>query len=568
MDKKQLFTMILLAATTLFAGAQVRIGGHLAVMDSLTNTCICPIAHEAFGTDLTTTVTFGTDSAAFAIIDNDSVPQGGNYTFTNITGGKKWTMAIDGNRFDLTFTYLPVMVMEGTFGYEYVQGTVMVLEPDRYNETVMPARVKWRGATTNIDGRNKRNYHIKFVDGDGNKTDRSFMGLRKDNSWIMDAGQVDFARIRNRVATELWGDMCRPPYYADQEPKAKSYVDGGMVEVILNGKYAGCYALTEAMDRKQMKLKKFNENTGEIHGQLWKAKDLTNSTTFNIYKPFDNNSETWAGFETKYPELDEVAPTDYTALAEAVWFGDTCSFYDFNLKAEQYYDMPVMIDYNIFLQTLLGIDNYGKNIYWACYDRAVDPKVTLAVWDLDVSMGGNWTTKEVHPSTMSPTRNITFANGILGRICKPQTKFWQQSIDRYRQLRQDVLDPDSIKQRYIDAVNNIKLCGAMDREQNRWSRDTDLSGKPLDIEGELAYICDWIDKRIDFIDNNYFVEPLKGDVNNDKVVDIADINELINIILGYGNDGIMSNVSADVNHDEVVDIADVSTVINIMLHIK
>ncbi len=57
---------------------------------------------------------------------------------------------------------------------------------------------------------------------------------------------------------------------------------------------------------------------------------------------------------------------------------------------------------------------------------------------------------------------------------------------------------------------------------------------------------------------------LTGDVNGDGVVDVADINVLLNIILG--NDS-ASNYGgrADVNGDGNIDVSDVNSVINIML---
>ena len=54
---------------------------------------------------------------------------------------------------------------------------------------------------------------------------------------------------------------------------------------------------------------------------------------------------------------------------------------------------------------------------------------------------------------------------------------------------------------------------------------------------------------------------LKGDVNNDKTVDIADINATINIILGTSP----FNDVGDLNGDGVIDIADLNAIINLIL---
>lgn len=56
---------------------------------------------------------------------------------------------------------------------------------------------------------------------------------------------------------------------------------------------------------------------------------------------------------------------------------------------------------------------------------------------------------------------------------------------------------------------------------------------------------------------------LKGDVNGDDVVDIADVNAVINIILSRGY-----QPAADVNGDGEIDIADVNAIINIILHLQ
>lgn len=56
-------------------------------------------------------------------------------------------------------------------------------------------------------------------------------------------------------------------------------------------------------------------------------------------------------------------------------------------------------------------------------------------------------------------------------------------------------------------------------------------------------------------------DALRGDVNGDGEVNIADVNSVINIILGGGG----NSEAADVNGDHEVNIADVNAVINIIL---
>ena len=108
--------------------------------------------------------------------------------------------------------------------------------------------------------------------------------MREDNNWILDAGQVDLFRLRNRIATEIWNEFASKPYYTSKEPKAKSGVAGKVVEVILNNEYRGIYSLTETMDRKELKLKKYDDINQEFHGQLWKVSSWDKAQFWNIDK--------------------------------------------------------------------------------------------------------------------------------------------------------------------------------------------------------------------------------------------------------------------------------------------
>ena len=61
--------------------------------------------------------------------------------------------------------------------------------------------------------------------------------------------------------------------------------------------------------------------------------------------------------------------------------------------------------------------------------------------------------------------------------------------------------------------------------------------------------------------NTMAAETLKGDVNGDKVVTIADVTALVNVILGKSD----PNEACDVNDDTVISIADVTALVNIIL---
>ena len=69
-------------------------------------------------------------------------------------------------------------------------------------------------------------------------------------------------------------------------------------------------------------------------------------------------------------------------------------------------------------------------------------------------------------------------------------------------------------------------------------------------------------EQVKLVMNDELNEGVKGDVNGDGVVDVADIASIISVMAGDGGESFAA--MADVNGDGVVDVADISTVISIM----
>ena len=131
---------------------------------------------------------------------------------------------------------------------EYSNGTIRIDDGAE-----MLADVRYRGATSLQY--QKKSFAIRLKDSEGNKVNAALLGMRSDNSWILDAMAADKARMRNRVSTDLWLDFSNKVYYANQEPQVLNGTRGKFVEVFLNDDYYGLFCLTEKIDRKQLKLK-------------------------------------------------------------------------------------------------------------------------------------------------------------------------------------------------------------------------------------------------------------------------------------------------------------------------
>ena len=549
-------------------GQSIFFDGHKAVHDSRSDMWLCSVPREAFESEWMPVVTF--DSTMTNVtIDGMAVIDGDQMEFMNVTGGRMYPLraTVDGQVIsgDITFTWLPVLELQGEFGNEYAAGTVTLNDPDGNGKSDMLAKLKWRGGITNNGNRHKRNYHIKFVDSIGEKKNRRLLGMRKDNHWKLDAGQIDPLRIRNRVCSDLWLDMARDPWFKSIDTTVVNGSHGRVTELFLNGEYYGIYGLIEPVDRKQLGLVKHDTVDNVFHGQQWVSKQWARTY---VLPPYNNNSTTWNSNEVSYPDMEDVYPTDWSTLYNAFEFARRCDAANnwqlLSDSLDYYLDTPVLEDYFILLATIQALDNETKNIYYSLYDKASgDKRLTVTAWDLDVSLGA-MTLSGLTADKVKPERGISWIGNLMliDMFCQ-STPHRKHIIDRYWQLRQNLLKTDNLIARFQNAVDELESCGAAAREEARWSGDSDIGGKTLDISGEMEYVADWIERRMAYLDQYVFIRPvMKGDVNNNGEVDINDVTALIAYCLGVGE---VNLANSDIDDTGEIDINDITALIDIIL---
>ena len=509
----------------------LHVDDHALVYVESLDLYLCTIPLEKFDKDYQARIDYEQrEGSSLLSIDGKQVEPGTNYNFKKVEAEKtyKFSMKMADGTFvekNVTFTSLPVVKLYGSFNNSYQPGSIIVHEPNKPAPQLLNMKAKWRGGITNGSSKHKRNYHVKLLDENGEKLEQKFFGLRNDNSWILESCQVDMSRIRNRILTDLWNDYSVKPYYIDQEPKAMTGTRGRFVELILNDEYRGIYCMTENLDRKQMKLKKYDETTGEVHGQLWKSKDWSygvfmghdsdraNYSLTRHPSNYDNRSEAWENYNVKYPDMDDVYPTDWEVLYNAVDFVCTANDTKFKEQFSEYFDLPLVIDYYILMETILSTDNHGKNMFFATYDKQQDKKITFSVWDMDATSGQRWSDDYYHQSFLGPEQDYaTFITryehgdyNLFRRLRNTNTEDFNMQVRlRYRDLRQTYLATDAIIKRFENQLNEFKVCGADEREYAKWSYDTDVSRRELNFDTEMEYLRDWFTRRMEYLDTKRF----------------------------------------------------------------
>lgn len=499
----------LILAWPVMSAAQIRVNGHEPFTDKAHGALLFVTSHSSM-THLAATVEPTNEDWAGLSINGKLVSSMSTIDFGNVTGGRSFSLhgMCDGKDSTLTirFTCLPVIEMRknSAFNNDYEPCQIIIDHPDSAHAAQSySSKVKHRGGTTNMEDRHKRNYHFKLLDGEGASLDLPLLGMREDNSWLLDAGQVDLFRMRNHICHELWLDCSAKPYYYVQEPKSVNGCHTRLVELFVNNEYRGVYSLMEPVDRKQLKLKKYKKG---VKGCLWKT-DSWLGTTFNdSVSAYDNYSATMMGFEAKYPEPgDDADSTDYAPLVAVMNFVAGADDADFKQHIADYIDVPVLTDYSLFIDMINGIDNRGKNCYWSVYDKTKSGKLGITPWDMDATFGQNYAnTPGLSDELTKPDNEIGYFTNIEARISSVFGNAYDEAKQqRYAALRRTFFDENQLVARFEAHYDTLAYSGAAERETEKWSMDTDLGGKVLDFKEELSEIKDWIHQRLVYMDNKY-----------------------------------------------------------------
>lgn len=416
---------------------------------------------------------------------------------------------------NLTCTFLPIVELSAMAVSQkpFRPGTLCLHDPSAAADSTYATRLRYRGASAL--GFSKKSLAVKLVSEKGEKLNRSLLGLRTDNYWILDAMAVDHARMRNRVAMDLWMDMSTPPYYDARGKKARMGVRGRAVEVFFNGRYHGVYHLTERIDRKQLALTK-TEGT-DVCGLLYKSAQWSTWTLlgFNRYTQapagvcppgYDNAGAMWNGWESEYPEPDaDGKHTDWEPLWKALALCATASDAEFCERVGQVFDLPVVADYWLFCELLHAVDNSGKNMYWAVGDVRKSAMLTPVPWDLDGTFGRSWDGHRSDVRAANDYRRYLLQDGhqnaLFERLHKLNPEGWNERLaERYRTLRRSHFDADRLMSRFEHYHHLMQLSGADRRERTRWDGS---GGIRLRFSEELSFICSWLEQRLESLDRKY-----------------------------------------------------------------
>lgn len=387
----------------------------------------------------------------------------------------------------LYFTQLPLVNI--TTGNEIVDDP-RVLSQFTFSESngnVVTSKlgIEIRGGTSRFFP--KKSYRIEFWEDDEglNTLDYSFLGMRSDDDWNLQAMYNEPLKLRGKTNNELWREI-HTLYYQASEPEAITGVRMEYVELFLNGHYNGVYALSERVDRKQLKLKKTRDN-GSFRGELYKGGSNGVANRFLDTDPLPPPDPLfWGGFEYEYP--DEIAP-DWTLLRDFVSFVVYSGDGTFSAQYKDKFDITNAADYYIFLNLMRAMDNRAKNLFIAKYDS--NEPYFYVPWDLDGTFGND---------PLGDRDNVTndiLTNGLYNRLnLQTEAGGYARVVKaRWDALRASVITVPNIMGMFMQNHNYLLSNAVYEREEMVWDFTYDADN--------LTYMTDWTTERLAFLDD-YF----------------------------------------------------------------
>lgn len=417
------------------------------------------------------------------------------------------TIEENGRIWAVTTTTLPIVSLDhgNVVSDTFQPGSMRLIHGDGTAEEYHTL-LRYRGASSLIY--DKKNYAVKLTDANGEDMDASLLGMRSDNSWILDAMAADMARMRNRVSTDLWLALSTRPYYANLEPSMLNGTHGEFVEVTVNGAYWGIYCLTEKVDRKQLKAKKYQGST--VRGVLYKA--IAHDSLREITEVPKDSSAKWQGWEFQYPDPSKGEPSTWQplySLAELLSQPEGSKEVERTLETRV--DLPVWIDYCLLMDLMHATDNGDKNMFVYFRDiTASNVRACICPWDMDATWGRTWRRIKEGPET-----NCNISNGVNFHMYTTLPDGFYRQCQRWAELRDAGMTAEyilAIFDRYFDL---FERSGAAGRETERWNGINDVT---IDFETEKDYIHDWVPRRIVYLDTDYGYHKTQGfqDINSEN----------------------------------------------------
>ena len=315
----------------------------------------------------------------------------------------------------------------------------------------------------------KKSFGIRLFDEKGESQSKSFLGMRDDNKWILNALYSDTSKIREKLALDIWSEI------SPELPGSRMEY----AEVFVNGFYRGLYGLMEPIDKKQLSLKE-----GDY---LYKCGSL-DGINKEYYVSLSDCMET-EDIEVEYPkelQPDIWAPMQY--YTELITEGKIS---ESSVKP----DDENMVNYWLFTQFLSASDNIDKNFFVAAFENGNGLLLRKIPWDLNYSFGDAWSDEKANMTQFGvfdiDTIYLLQDYQSLYKSRPDEISGLTESL--WNSMREGVIQQERLCKAADEYMTMLTESGAFARDALRWPE--------AENNRDISSIKEYIGERIVFLDS-------------------------------------------------------------------
>ena len=305
------------------------------------------------------------------------------------------------------------------------------------------------------------------------------------------------------------------------------------VNLVINDVYHGMCLLTESVKRNPDCRLNVDKNSGfifECDIYWW------NEPVY-VYS-YDNPNY---NYTFKYPDEDDITEEQLAYMQSVVYA------FERSLTSNNY---PDLIDVQSFakwclVHDIMGIkDGGGCNRFYTKYDTTAESKIYMPLaWDFDMAERTPKAWSRCHTVYMKDlfnNSNKAFVHEFIRAWCMIRDNFIDEVMNHYDNL--------------VDSDLGQALDNCFYLYDVIWNDD-------LWFEYLALWRHQWLQERYAWLDSKIMAMHVPNDVNIDGIVNISDVTEIINMLLGNSPKIVTGDISGDGN----VTISDVTALINLLL---
>ena len=406
----------------------------------------------------------------------------------------------------------------------------------------------------------------------------NILGMGKDNKWILLAPYADRSMMRDLLAFTV----ARP--WMEYTPEGK------FCEVYLDGIYYGVYILCEAVSKGKTRLNLDDpgESGEEITGGYLLEVDCDEESYYTskhhpVFKDGTPINNRYNYYQYKSPDGDEITEAQMNYINGRIDAMENAlaspNYRDPKTGYRKYLDVMSFVDYQLVTEFGNNVDGYRLSGKFFKRRDSVDSRFKMVLWDFNLAFGAARHNESYRTDTwMYESNDVTYPLGEVYLV-----PFWWQVVnsdpyytsllkERWRQYRRSNLSDEAVMAT-VDSLALVLLTyGAESRNSQAWPRWNKWVWPnyytPKNYADELSYLKRWIVNRLAWMDEQlgyHSYNFLRGDVDSDGVISIADTVMMIDYLIGEATEG-FSIEAADCDLDGDITIGDLTELLDYLLN--